>query len=109
MKPAICRGFSLGRNIAVISAMLSIYVAWCFAAPAKEEARAVIFHDTFRPRLGPGWRWIREEPKHWRIGADGLEVHIQPGNMWGPANDAKNLLVRPAPHVKERPIEIVAA
>ncbi len=80
-----------------------------FAAPAGPVERAAIFHDTFRPRLGPGWRWIREEPKHWRIGADGLEVHIQPGNMWGPANDAKNLLVRVAPDAKERPIEIVAA
>ena len=30
------------------------------------------------------------------VTAHGLEVRIEPGNMWGPQNDAKNLLVRPA-------------
>lgn len=29
--------------------------------------------------------------------------------MWGPANDAKNLLVRPAPDPKRQPVEITAA
>jgi regulation of enolase protein 1 (concanavalin A-like superfamily) len=52
---------------------------------------------TFHTELGPGWSWIREHPQFWRIGDHGLEVRIEPGNMWGAQNDAKNVLVRPAP------------
>ena len=36
----------------------------------------------------------------------GLEVRIEPGNMWGPANDAKNVLVRPAPAAANEGIEV---
>ena len=36
----------------------------------------------------------------------GLEVRIEPGNMWGPANDAKNVLVRPAPDAAKEEIEV---
>ena len=36
----------------------------------------------------------------------GLEVRIEPGNMWGPQNDARNLLVRPAPAVTNGALEV---
>jgi regulation of enolase protein 1 (concanavalin A-like superfamily) len=36
----------------------------------------------------------------------GLEVRIEPGNMWGPQNNARNLLVRPAPEFAESELEI---
>jgi regulation of enolase protein 1 (concanavalin A-like superfamily) len=55
------------------------------------------FEDTFKGKLGEGWSWVREDRAGWRVTDKGLEVRIQPGNMWGPANDAKNVLVRPAP------------
>src|SRR5262249_28824413 len=47
------------------------------------------------------WSWIREHPQAWRISEQGLEVRIEPGNMWGPQNDAKNLLTRQVPMVPE--------
>lgn len=56
-----------------------------------------VFEDTFQGRLGPGWSWVREHREAWRLTAHGLEVRLEPGNMWGPANDARNLLVRAAP------------
>lgn len=80
-----------------------------FALGVGEPPDGLPFKDTFRPKPDPGWRWVREDPKAWRVGEKGLEVRIQPGNMWGPANDAKNLLLRPAPDPKKQPIEITAS
>jgi len=77
------------------------------AGPA--QGGTVLFDDSFQGKLGPAWSWIREDPKCWRVGEHGLEVRIQPGNMWGPANDARNLLVRDAPDPKVQPVEITAA
>jgi hypothetical protein len=69
------------------------------------------FRDTFRPKPDAGWRWVREDPKAWRIGKEGLEVRVQPGNMWGPANDARNVMVRALPDGIPKPgqaIEVAA-
>jgi regulation of enolase protein 1 (concanavalin A-like superfamily) len=79
-------------------------------ADDPKDAEAPLFRDTFRPKLAEGWSWIREDPKHWRIGEKGLEVHVQPGNMWGPDNDAKNVLVRAVPADPQRQaLQITAA
>jgi regulation of enolase protein 1 (concanavalin A-like superfamily) len=40
---------------------------------------------------------VLDPPKGWRVTENGLEVRVQPGNMWGGGNDARNVLVRPAP------------
>jgi regulation of enolase protein 1 (concanavalin A-like superfamily) len=69
-------------------------------------AQEVLFQDDFRGKLGPGWSWIREHREAWRVTEHGLEVRVEPGNMWGPQNNARNLLVRPAPHVTDSEIEI---
>jgi regulation of enolase protein 1 (concanavalin A-like superfamily) len=69
----------------------------CCVAVAAQQADEVLFEDDFKGKLAPGWTWIREDPAAWRVTRDGLEVRVQPGNMWGRANDAKNLLVRPIP------------
>jgi len=55
------------------------------------------FRDDFRGRLAEGWSWIREDPQGWRLSENGLDVRVQPGNMWGPPNNARNVLVRAAP------------
>jgi regulation of enolase protein 1 (concanavalin A-like superfamily) len=65
----------------------------------------VLFHDTFSGKLKEGWSWLRENKAGWRIGANALEVRIEPGNMWGPANDAKNVLVRDLPAIG-KPLEV---
>ena len=73
------------------------------------DAAALPFRDTFKPKPDSGWKWVREDPRAWRVGEGGLEVRIQPGNNWGPANDAKNVLARPLPDPAKQPLEITAA
>ena len=92
-----------------MGAGLLALAAWGFAAGTGDDAGGVAFRDTFKPRPDAGWKWVREDPKAWRVSDHGLEVLIQPGNMWGPANDARNVLVRPAPDAKGRPLEITAS
>lgn len=68
-------------------------------------AAEVEFSDSFKNGLKPGWTWIREDKSAWRTTADGLEIRIQRGNMWGPENSGKNVLVRELP-VGDTPIEV---
>ena len=49
---------------------------------------------------------MREDPKAWRSTAGGLEIRVLPGNMWGPPNNAKNVLVRAAPDPGSDQIEV---
>ncbi len=67
------------------------------AAPYLKAAP--LFEDPFDRELKEGWSWIREDPKGWKVADGVLQIRVQPGNMWGPANDAKNVLVRPLPEV----------
>src|SRR6478752_2503422 len=69
-------------------------------------AQEVLFQDDFKDKLRPGWSWIREDKQSWRMTHRGLEVRIGPGNMWGPENSARNLLVRPAPDPTHTEIEV---
>jgi regulation of enolase protein 1 (concanavalin A-like superfamily) len=66
----------------------------------------IVFQDDFNGKLADGWSWVREHREAWRATARGLEVRIEPGNMWGPANDAKNVLVRPAPEPGDGELEV---
>src|SRR5438034_291701 len=70
------------------------------------QADEVLFQDDFKGKLGGGWSWVREHRGAWRVTERGLEVRIEAGNMWGPANDAKNVLVRPAPDTVKDEIEV---
>ncbi len=78
------------------------------AASAAEPGEPV-FQDNFIGALAEGWAWEREDRAAWRAGPAGLEVRVQPGNMWGGANNARNVLVRPIPVPAEAPIEISVA
>jgi regulation of enolase protein 1 (concanavalin A-like superfamily) len=80
-----------------------VLLAASFISTCKAEE---LFRDDFTNRLADGWSWIREDRLGWRVTERGLEVRIQPGNMWGPANNATNVLVRPIPHVTNATIEI---
>ena len=57
-------------------------------------ADSLLSGDPFARRLAEGWTWRRENPRAWRIQNDALEIRVEPGNMWGPANDARNILLR---------------
>lgn len=77
-----------------------------FALAQTLFAQETLFQDDFKGRLGSDWSWVREHREAWRTTERGLEVRIEPGNMWGPQNDARNLLVRPAPDTSASEIEI---
>jgi regulation of enolase protein 1 (concanavalin A-like superfamily) len=72
---------------------------------ALAEAQRV-FEDSFAGGLGPGWSWVREHSSHWRTTDQGLEIRVEPGGLWGPANNARNVLVRPLPEHIAGPLEI---
>src|SRR5438105_11579747 len=80
----------------------------CIALFAVATCRAdeILFQDDFTGTLAGGWSWVREDPKGWRVTEHGLEVRLQPGNMWGPANNAKNVLIRAAPDPAKGELEI---
>ncbi len=73
------------------------------ADPADGE---LLFEDHFTGKLAEGWSWEREDQPDWRVGPPGLEVRVRPGNMWGGANNARNVLVRSIPTSGETPVEI---
>ncbi|MCA9265567.1 MAG: right-handed parallel beta-helix repeat-containing protein [Planctomycetales bacterium] len=62
--------------------------------------------EGFRGSLHEDWRWRREDKAHWKLTDQGLQVLIEPGNMWGGANDAKNVLLRPIPSAWRSAIDI---
>ena len=68
-----------------------------FALASTSAADDMLFQDTFAGKLGDGWTWVREEKSAWRATDKGLELRLLPGNLWGHANDAHNVLVRSAP------------
>jgi regulation of enolase protein 1 (concanavalin A-like superfamily) len=70
------------------------------------RANEIFFTDDFNGKLGDGWSWIREHQEFWRVSERGLEVRVEPGNEWGPANNAKNILVRPAPDAATNEVDV---
>jgi regulation of enolase protein 1 (concanavalin A-like superfamily) len=70
------------------------------------RAQELVFQDNFKGKLGDGWTWVREDPQAWRVTDQGLEVRVLPGNMWGPPNNAKNVLVRSVPNPTNAEIEV---
>ena len=79
-----------------------------FALPMAESclAEEVLFKDDFAGKLGEGWSWVRETKDAWRVTSRGLELHVLPGNLWGGGNNAKNVLVRPAPDTTTGEVEV---
>lgn len=81
----------------------SVYHITCYlvfiltAQVLWSESQVVVFDDPFRSTLKPGWSWIRNHETHHRLTSDALEIRMEPGNMWGSANNARNILVRSIP------------
>ncbi|MCP4613495.1 MAG: DUF1080 domain-containing protein [Planctomycetes bacterium] len=55
--------------------------------------RSVIFEEQFDDTLDTGWKWLRENPRSWRMRQGALEIRVEPGV----ARNVKNALVRQAP------------
>ena len=98
------RQFNLGRkrildthlaairmnNLLIVILLTSSSLTICHAAD-------LVFQDGFLGKLDAGWTLLREQTNAWRVSERGLEIRMLPGNMWGPANNARNVLVRPVP------------
>lgn len=74
--------------------------------PATLDAGTTLIEEEFDGRLADGWRWLREDRPAWRIRNRGLEVRLQPGNMWGGDNNARNVLLRSAPDPANGPVDV---
>lgn len=92
------------RVIGMNRACLTLLISFVFVQPLR--AQEPLFQDDFKGGLGPGWSWIREHTQAWRMTEHGLEVRIEPGNMWGAENNARNLLIRAAPDANTSEIEL---
>jgi regulation of enolase protein 1 (concanavalin A-like superfamily) len=91
---------SVRRNISALITVL--FVLFILHARADQ----ILFTDDFNGKLGDGWSWIREHRDFWRESERGLEVRVEPGNEWGLANDAKNILVHPAPDATTSEVDV---
>lgn len=80
-----------------------------FMLAACCSAEEVLFKDDFAGKLGEGWTWVREDKAAWRVTDKGLEIRVVPGNLWGRANNVKNVLARPAPDTTKGGVEVSVA
>jgi regulation of enolase protein 1 (concanavalin A-like superfamily) len=85
---------------------LQTVLAFVLLTAMMSRGDEVVFEDNFNGKLGPGWLWVRENPAAWRATERGLEVRVEPGNLWGEANNAKNVLLRKVPDPTQTPLEI---
>lgn len=74
-------------------ALLSLGLVFVLIGFLGAAEPKVIFEDHLSGKLGPGWTWLRENPKAWRFGEGALEIHVEPGVN----TTVKNALVREAP------------
>src|SRR5947209_6775476 len=86
-------------KLARITNVASALILYSLAGRSS-AAEKLVFKDDFQDKLGSGWSWIREHREAWRLAEHGLEVRIEAGNMWGPQNDARNVLVRAVPEFR---------
>lgn len=56
-----------------------------------------LLRDDFDEKIADGWNWLREDTNDWIVHRDGLHIRALPGTLWGKQNNARNLLLRPAP------------
>jgi regulation of enolase protein 1 (concanavalin A-like superfamily) len=104
-------GFSFGADKTMLGGMKS---PWTFVFLSPTALYSVLlmcsiglgvaaqngpatFSDPFQQEIKDGWSWIREHSGAWRMTPRALEIKVEPGNMWGGANDAKNILMRDLP------------
>jgi regulation of enolase protein 1 (concanavalin A-like superfamily) len=83
----------------------SLAASW-FLMASFCAADEVLFKDDFAGKLGEGWVWVREDKPAWRVADKALEMRVVPGNLWGRANNVKNVLVRPAPDTAKGEAEV---
>ncbi|MBI2431682.1 MAG: DUF1349 domain-containing protein [Candidatus Hydrogenedentes bacterium] len=75
---------------------------------AVAEGERSLLNEDFEGKIGEDWTWVREHAGAWRATEHGLEIRVEPGNMWGGANDARNVLIRPLPPQAQGEITVSA-
>jgi regulation of enolase protein 1 (concanavalin A-like superfamily) len=93
----------MSHKSALLRTVWATLMAFTLTRCAADE---VLFRDEFKASLAEGWSWVRENRANWRVTEQGLEVRIQPGNMWGPSNNATNVLVRSVPAPGEQALAV---
>jgi O-antigen/teichoic acid export membrane protein/regulation of enolase protein 1 (concanavalin A-like superfamily) len=88
----------------VLSALLLVAVLGY--GVVRGQGQTSLFSEKFKGKLGEGWSWVRENPAAWRVSEQGLQIRIEPGNMWGGQNNARNVLVRELPATAQESIEV---
>lgn len=73
-------------------------------ADDRGEIKAVV--DNFQGSMSKEWRWLRENKKGWKLTDSGLQVLVEPGNMWGGANDARNVMLHAVPEAWRESVEL---
>lgn len=81
-------------------------LVWGWACLSAVAAETVVFQEDFSSPPAAGWSWLREDRAAWRLGESGLEVRVQPGNLWGKANNARNVMVRSLPDPGKDTLEL---
>lgn len=94
----------------VPSALLMFCVAFSLAGGLPEavgqdpDAEGIV--DEFHHAMRTQWHWVRENKQGWKLTDSGLQVLIEPGNLWGGSNDAKNVLLHPIPKAWQDSVEV---
>jgi regulation of enolase protein 1 (concanavalin A-like superfamily) len=96
----------MAAMVTTMTGRSGLLLAMLLTVGGTARSDEVLFQDDFQGRLAEGWSWVREDPKGWRVTEAGLEMRVQPGNMWGPPNNARNVLARPLPEPAGAELEV---
>jgi regulation of enolase protein 1 (concanavalin A-like superfamily) len=87
----------------IVAAVLVLLAA---TEPTSRPSEGPLFTDPFAGKLKDDWTWVREDPKAWRVDDSGLHVRAMKGTLWKTANNAHNVLLRPAPDGGDYALEV---
>jgi regulation of enolase protein 1 (concanavalin A-like superfamily) len=82
----------------LLLAVVLLGVLGPLTAADKEQ---VLFTEPFDGKLAPGWSWVREDAKAWKIDNGALLIRTSTGGLWQKDNNNHNLLLRTPPEIKE--------
>jgi regulation of enolase protein 1 (concanavalin A-like superfamily) len=88
------------RRITLALLSLTLFAGLMLADDAPKEG--LLFQEDFSKKLDKGWSWIREDAKAWKKGEGGLLIRTFPSEtIWLDSNNARNILLREMPDVKD--------
>lgn len=80
-----------------------------FKGLALQLVPVEVLYDSRKPEaLTSGWTVLRDHPDARRFAGSALVIRVEPGNMWGGENSARNVFVRELPDPREGGVELSA-